>query len=50
MTISNSKVRISAVIDKSVKEQIERIAQEQERSASFIINKALKEWVESRSK
>ncbi len=46
MTISSSKIRMSLVIDKSDKAKLEKVAEAQERSVNYCINKAIKKYLE----
>lgn len=46
MTISSSKIRMSLVIDKADKTELEKIAKAQERSVNYCINKAIKKYLE----
>lgn len=45
MSISESKIRMSLVIDKSDKELLEKIAKTDDRSVNYTINKAIKEYI-----
>lgn len=45
MTVSENKTRVSIVIDKEDKVKLDAIAKSQERSINFLINKAIKEWL-----
>lgn len=47
MTVSENKTRVSIVIDKSDKKKLDDIAAKQERSVNFLINKALREWLDN---
>lgn len=46
MTISSDKIRMSLVIDKKDKTELEKIAKIQERSVNYCINKAIKKYLE----
>lgn len=46
MSISSSKTRMSLVIDKNDKAELEKIAKAQERSVNYCINKAIKKYLE----
>ena len=46
MAISPFKVRMSLIIDKSDKAELEKIAKTQERSVNYCINKAIKKYLE----
>ena len=47
MSISSDKVRISLVIDKEDKAKLEEIAKADDRTLSYIVNKAIKEYLQS---
>lgn len=50
MTISSSKIRMSLIIDKSDKAELEKVAKAQERSVNYCINKAIKKYLEENTK
>jgi len=45
MSISDSKIRCSLVIEKKDKYAIENIAQKNDRSVNYVINQAIKEYI-----
>ncbi len=45
MAISNSKQRMSLVIEKNDKTILENIAKENDRSVNYVINQAIKEFI-----
>ena len=45
MSISNSKTRIALTIDKDLKEQLSKIAKDEERSLNNLIIKILKDYI-----
>ena len=47
MTISENKTRFSLTIEKEVKQQLEQIAKEQNRSLNNLIETILKEYYET---
>lgn len=49
MSISESKIRMSLVIDKADKSKIEEIAKKDDRSTNYIICKAIKEYIAKNS-
>ena len=49
MSISDSKIRCSLVIDKKDKSVIEDIAKRDDRSINYIINQAIKEFIQKAS-
>lgn len=50
MSIASDKIRISLVIDKADKAKLEQIATSDDRSISYIINKAIKEYLNTNTK
>ena len=44
MPVSEKKVGVSATISKELKEELEQIAKEQDRSFSYLVSIALKEY------
>ena len=49
MAISNSKQRMSLVIEKNDKAILEDIAKENDRSVNYVINQAIKEFIKKSS-
>ena len=49
MAISNSKQRMSLVIEKKDKAILEDIAKENDRSVNYVINQAIKEFIEKKT-
>lgn len=49
MSISDSKIRMSLVIDKTDKAKVEEIAKREDRSTNYIICKAIKEYIAKNS-
>ena len=47
--LSDKKKVYSIILDKKVKADIDRIAKEQDRSVSWLINDALKRWLEDKN-
>ena len=45
VSISDSKIRCSLVIDKKDKSIIEKIAEQNDRSINYVINQAIKEFI-----
>lgn len=45
MSIASDKTRISLVIDKEDKTKLEEIAKADDRTLSYIVNKAIKEYL-----
>lgn len=50
MSIAETKTRMSLVLDKADKAQLEQIAKEQDRSVNYCICKAIKEYIENHTK
>ena len=49
MAISDSKQRMSLVIEKNDKAMLEDIAKENDRSVNYVINQAIKEFIKKSS-
>ncbi len=49
MSISDSKIRCSIVIEKKNKYTIEDIAKKRDRSVNYVINQAIKEYIQKTS-
>ncbi|NLK29234.1 MAG: ribbon-helix-helix protein, CopG family [Clostridiales bacterium] len=47
MSIASDKTRVSIVIDKEDKLKLEELAQADDRSLNYVINKAIKEYLEN---
>lgn len=50
MAIAETKTRMSLVIDKNDKAQLEEIATQQERSVNYCICKAIKQYIKENTK
>jgi len=50
MSIASNKVRASIVIEKADKAALEEIAKKEDRSLNYMINKAIKEYIQKASK
>jgi predicted transcriptional regulator len=50
MPTSEKKVGVSATISKDLKEELEQISKEKDRSFSYLVSVALKEYVEKQKK
>ncbi len=50
MPIAPNKIRVSVVLEKTDKAALEKLAEDDDRSLNYMINKAVKEYIEKASK
>ena len=50
MTLKDSKCRTQIILEKQVKEELQRMAQKDSRSLSNMVNKILKDYIAQNSK